>query len=80
MRQRVRRVKVHPRYDRKPCGDLSETESCNTQDCKVDGANGRCAMLARSSVGSSLMGRALSNEICDFDWGSCGEKGGGRSP
>ena len=36
MRQRVQRVKVHPRYDRKPCGDVSETESCNTQDCNVD--------------------------------------------
>merc|ERR1740123_2458319 len=36
VRQRVRRVKVHPRYDGEPCGDLSETEACNMQDCNVD--------------------------------------------
>ena len=36
VRERMRKVKVQPRYDGDPCSDLSETESCNMQDCSKD--------------------------------------------
>jgi hypothetical protein len=36
VRERMRKVKVHPRYDGKPCGDLTETEACNMQACDRD--------------------------------------------
>jgi len=34
--ERARNVLVHPRYEGKPCGDTSETVSCNMQACDKD--------------------------------------------
>jgi hypothetical protein len=33
VQERVRKVNVFPRYDGDPCGELTETRSCNMQDC-----------------------------------------------
>merc|ERR1719414_7728 len=41
VRQRMRKIKVHPRYGGEPCGDLTETEACNVQDCNRNCKLGR---------------------------------------
>jgi len=33
VRERMRKIKRHPKYEGEPCGDLTETEACNMQAC-----------------------------------------------
>lgn len=47
--ERVRRVKVHPRYEGTPCGEQTETIACNMQACDTDCALGEWSAWSRCS-------------------------------